>query len=132
MLHFVAAASLSPTTSGAIMTDVQFLAMFLSGIAAFGVNLLALAIGLYKLGGAVATFKAIAVQQTLEINELKTAVSSIAQIMSDNTLLAHRVQTVEDRIGGIDKLVDDLRRGEAMILPLFKSAHEVPPQDRQR
>jgi hypothetical protein len=127
MLQFMVA-SLPTSTNGGNMTDVQFLAMFLSGIAAFGVNLIAIAIGLFKLGGAVATFKAIGQQQAYEINQLKVAVASVATLMADNSLLTHRVETVEHRLNHMDKLVDDIRRGEGAILPLFRSAYEAPPQ----
>lgn len=130
MLQFVAA--FQPPINRVPMTDLQFMAMFLSGIAAFGVNLIAIAVGLYKLGGAVATFKSIGEQQSHEINELKNNVVKIAQIMTDNTLLAHRVESVEKRMGGLDKLIDDLRRGEGMILPLFRGAHEVPTKESER
>lgn len=112
------------------MTDFQIAAMvagFIIGTIAFLVNIIAVLIAIYKMGKAVQKFETIGQQQSVEIRELKIAVAQMAQLVTDNTLLTHRLDTVEHRMNMNDKLVDDLRRGEGRILPLDYSPFKVSP-----
>lgn len=88
-----------------------------SGLAVFIVNLIAIAVGVYKLGGAVAEFKLIGHQQAQEIAELKIAVRVIADLITKTAVQTGRIEDLEKRETALEKLIDDLRRGEGYILP---------------
>lgn len=112
------------------LNDLQVAVMvagFVAGVIAFLVNIAAVMIAIYKMGRAVEKFENIGKQQASEISQLKTAIAQMAQLVTDNTLLTHRQETIEHRINQHDKMIDDLRRGEGMILPLNQSPFRYPP-----
>lgn len=128
MLKYIVLVAASPNGDG--MTDFQVVVMvagFIVGTIAFLVNIIAVIVAVYKMGRAVQKFEMIGERQASEISELKTAVANIASLIADNTILTHRMDTIEHRTNMNDKLIDDLRRGEGRILPLDYSPYRVPP-----
>lgn len=102
---------------GAAITFVGFL-----------VNLVALIVAVYKMGRAVEKFEHIGNQQATEISELKTAVSTVAKLVTEMSLQNQRLDMLEDRIGDHYKLIEGLRRGDGFILPSSVSPHQVVPR----
>lgn len=90
----------------------------LAAIAAFALNLLAIGIAIYKLGGAVTRFELIGHQQALEISGLKDAVKEVAILVTNIALQGQRLDNISGRMGRVEKLIDDIRRGEGFILPM--------------
>jgi len=93
--------------------DVQTIIIILGGIA----NLLAIGAGIYKLGGAITKFEQIGLQQKDEISQLKDAIKIVGDLMTKMALQTQRQDTFSERLNRIERLLEDLRRGEGMILP---------------
>lgn len=83
------------------------------------VNLLAIIAAVFKVGRAVEKFESIGTQQAYEIRELKDAVKVVSELITKMALQGQRLDTQSQRLVQLEKIVDDLRRGEGMILPLF-------------
>lgn len=92
---------------------------------AFAVNLIAIVVAIYKLGQAVGKFELIGKQQAGEISSLKEAVKEVSVLVTDMALHNQRLDNLSARLNRTEKLIEDIRRGEGMILPL-KPYHEVP------
>lgn len=88
------------------------------GTVAFLVNLIAIFVATYRMGRAVEKFEQIGLQQAGEISALKKAVESVADLMTQTALQSQRLDNLSARVTRNDQLIDDLRRGEGMILPL--------------
>lgn len=78
----------------------------------------AVGVVVYKLGRTVEKFEAIGMQQANEIGELKHDVKSMEQIITQVAVQTNRQDTFEQRLARVEKLQDDMRRGEGFILPL--------------
>lgn len=79
----------------------------------------------YKLGRSVAKFESIGKEQAIEIKQQAETIRRIEQTLAEisgvvTTMAVEKVRldTHAQRLTQIEQLVDDLRRGEGMILPL--------------
>lgn len=84
-------------------------------LAAAGVNIVAIIVAVFRLGRAVERFEQIGGQQSAEIGELKNTVKSIGELIVKLALQNQRLDAHSTRIAGLERLVDDLRRGEGYI-----------------
>lgn len=92
---------------------------------AFATNLIAVVVAIYKLGGAVTKFEMIGRQQAVEITGLKDAVKEISTLVTNTAVQTQRLDNISARLGRVEALIDDIRRGEGFILPL-KGPNESP------
>lgn len=91
------------------------------GLATLAVELVTIigsvGIVVYKLGSVVTRFEAIGEKQAGEIGELKEDVKAVSKILTEVALQNQRQSALEERVNRIDRLLEDLRRGEGFILP---------------
>lgn len=99
----------------AIPTDLTL------GLATLAIELVtvvgSVGIVVYKLGNVVARFEAIGEKQAGEIGELKEDVKSLSKILTELALQSQRQTALQEQVNRIDRLIEDLRRGEGFILP---------------
>lgn len=128
--YMVAAAEHPITVPGvkAVMFSGYEAAGIIVGGVGFFVNLIAVLVATYRMGRAVEKFEQIGLQQANEISGLKKAVESVADLMTQTALQSQRLDNLSARVTRNDQLIDDLRRGEGMILPLeMKRIRETGP-----
>ena len=77
-------------------------------IVELGSFILALAAILYKLGRMTERFELIAVQQAVEIGELKKGVAAIHDVILSQALTAQRMDTIDERVLSEGKRLDKL------------------------
>ena len=94
---------------------------FTIGLATLAIELVTIigsvGIVVYKLGNVVARFESIGEKQADEIGELKKDVKVLGNILTEVALQNQRHSALEERVSRIDRLLEDLRRGEGFILP---------------
>lgn len=100
----------------AVVMDVNLNTIALLGNAVMLVGSVAAVV--YKLGRAVEKFEAIGAQQASEITQLKAEVKIVTEVMTKIALTTQRQDVLEQRLNRQEQLLDDVRRGEGMILPL--------------
>lgn len=95
----------------------------------------AAAVVLVKLGGAVTKFEGIGEKQSLiierqgeDIKGLRVDFGSLRSVVIDMVVEKTRIDTHAMRLTVLERLIDELRRGEGYILPLTRSAYEAPPR----
>lgn len=103
----------------------------IGGLVVFVLNIITLLVAIFKLGRAMSKFELIGEQQAREIGELKTAVAAVAEIITKISLQSQRQDTFEERLNRHAKLIDDLRRGEGLVIPLWRSAYEASQASSQ-
>lgn len=91
---------------------------FIAVIAGLAINLIAIFVAIYKLGLAVGKFEKIGEQQASEITQLKEAVKGVGELITKLAVQTQRQDVFSERLNRIEKLLDDMRRGEGYILPL--------------
>lgn len=117
----VAPLGVPPTSSNEVVGSVlnlTTLIVFIGGLAGFLINLVAIIVASYKMGGAVKEFKSIGLQQAKEITELKNTVSGVAELITKWAITNERLDGMSMRLGRAEVQIDELRRGEGLILPL--------------
>lgn len=81
-------------------------------------NLAAVIWGVFKIGKAVSRFEFIGEQQAKEIAALQKAVGKVGDILIEMAVQSTRMDDLTQRMSQAEAMIDDLRRGEGMILPL--------------
>lgn len=74
---------------------------------------------IFRLGKATSKFEQIGKQQSQEIVDLKMSVTDINKTLVQVALQTDRLNGLSERQTRVEKLIDDLRRGEGFILPLM-------------
>lgn len=91
---------------------------------------------IYKLGSAVAQFTAIGEKQALQISnqadaikEIKNTLSVVSGAVATMAVEKVRIDGLEVRVMEQSRLIEDLRRGEGMILPLDFTKKHIPGRE---
>lgn len=101
------------------MTPEAWIQLVGTGIVVIGI--------LWRIATMATKFEAFGKVQAGEIKELKDEVKEIAKVVTQMAVQTTRLDAMAQRISMIEKLIDDLRRGEGYIYPLVRPK---PPQDR--
>jgi len=74
---------------------------------------------IFKMGRAVSRFETVAERQSDDISDMKNDMKNLTKVMMEQAVHEQRMTNLSERQTLVEKQVDDLRRGEGYILPLF-------------
>jgi acyl carrier protein phosphodiesterase len=109
----------------AILRDIGILASVLVSLATAGITL-------YKLGGAVTHFKTLGLAQETRMDRIEKVLEKMGNVVTDMAVERKRLDTLYDSVSRLERWWDELRRGEGMVLPIHRSAYELPEQRQQQ
>jgi len=90
----------------------------IGGLIILLLNLVAVGVAVFKLGGAVQKFEMIGEKQAMEITELKNTVKVVGELVVKIAVSSERMDNMSSRLNRVENRVEEMAHGEGYVLPL--------------